>query len=94
MSSSTRRSHSALESHFGDTNVVSLPAKRFFGFDLANGEATVSGLGDAPISFTGRPDIARYVGFVFTTLPAEELEWKAFRLEGERTVGTIHALVL
>ena len=94
MSSSTRRSHSALELHFWDANVASLPAKRFFGFDLANGEATVSGLGDAPISFTGRPDIARYVGFVFTNLPAEELEWKAFRLEGERTVGPIHALVL
>ena len=94
MRSSTRRSRSALELHFGDADVVALPAKSFFGFDLANGEVTVSGLGDTPISFTGRPDVARYVGFVFTNLPAEKLEWKEFRLEGERTVGTIHALVL
>ncbi|KAF9779857.1 NAD-P-binding protein [Thelephora terrestris] len=57
----------------------------FFGFDFANGKVTVPGLGDTPISFTGRPDIARYVGFVFTNLPAEKLEWKVFHVEGERT---------
>jgi len=57
----------------------------FFGFDLKNGKAVVPGLGDTPITFTGRPDIARYVGYVFTNLPAEKLEWKEFHLEGERT---------
>jgi len=56
-----------------------------FGFDFANGKVTIPGLGNTPISFTGRPDIARYIGFVFTSLPAEKLEWKVFRLEGERT---------
>ena len=68
--------------------------QRLFGFDFANGKVTVPGLGDTPISFTGRPDIARYVGFVFTNLPAEKLEWKALRLEAERTVGAVRILVL
>lgn len=66
--------------------------QRFFGFDFANGKVTVPGLGDTPITFTGRPDVARYIGFVFTNLPAEKLEWRVFRLEGERTVGAIHIL--
>ena len=67
---------------------------RVFGFDFANGKVTVLGIGDAPISFTGRPDVARFIGFVFTNLPAEKLEWKVLRLEGERTVGAIPVLVL
>jgi len=65
-----------------------------YGFDFANGKATVHGIGDAPISFTGRSDVARYLGFIFTNLPVEKVEWKVFRLEGERTVSTIHVLVL
>ena len=68
--------------------------QRVFGFDFANGKVTVPGLGDTPISFTGRSDAARYIGFVFTNLPAEKLEWKVFRLEGERTVGITRILVL
>ena len=73
--------------------MVSLSAKSFFGFDFENGKVVVPGLGNTLITFTGRPDIARYVGYVFTNLPAEKLEWKEFHLEGERTVGTIHILV-
>jgi len=46
--SSTCRSHSALELHFRDANAASLPVKRFFGFNLVNGKATVSGLGNEP----------------------------------------------
>jgi len=57
----------------------------FFGFDFANGKVTIPGFGDTQITFTGRPDVARYIGFVFTNLPAEKLEWKVLRLEGERT---------
>lgn len=57
----------------------------FFGFDLVNGKVNVPGIGDTPISFTGRPDVARYVAFVFTNLPVEKLEWKTFRMEGERS---------
>lgn len=59
---------------------------------MKNGKAVVPGLGNTPISFTGRPDIARYVGYVFTNLPAEKLKWKEFHLQGERTVCTICTL--
>jgi len=52
---------------------------------------TVPGGGDAPISFTGSVDVARYIVHILTTLPKEKLEWKVFRMEAERTVssGTI-----
>ena len=60
---------------------------------MKNGKVVVPGLGNTLITFTGRPDVARYVGYVFTNFPAEKLEWKEFRLEGERTVGTIYTLV-
>jgi len=56
-----------------------------FGFDLANGKVTIPGTGDTVISFTGQPDVARFIGFIFTNLPAEKLEWKELRVEGERT---------
>ena len=68
--------------------------QRFFGFDLAGGKVTVRGLGNTPISFAGRPDVARYVGFVFTSLSAEKLKWKIFRVESERTVSTISIFIL
>jgi len=67
----------------GHSRISSSP--RFFGFDFANGKVTIPGFGDTPITFTGRPDVVRYIGFVFTNLPAEKLEWKVLRLEGERT---------
>lgn len=64
-------------------------AQSFFGFDLVNRKVAIPGIGDTPITFTGRPDIARYLGFIFTNLPAEKIKWRAFRLEGERTVRAI-----
>ena len=76
-------------SYFSHTDTASLSDKSYFGFDLKNRKVVVPGLGNTPISFTGRPDIARYVGYVFTNLPAEKLEWKEFYLEGERTVGAV-----
>jgi len=44
----------------------------------------VNGVGDALISWTSRADISRYVAHVLTSLPREKLEWRAFRIEGER----------
>lgn len=55
-----------------------------YGYDFVNGKVTVLGIGDAEISFLSRPDIARYVGFIFTNLPTEKFEWKVFRLEADR----------
>jgi hypothetical protein len=59
---------------------------RPFGWDFANGKVTIGGAGNAPISFTHRVDIARFIGHVLTTLPASRLEWSTFRIEGERLV--------
>jgi len=53
------------------------------GFDLANGKAVISGEGTSPISFTSRRDVARFLAHVLTTLPPGELDWRAFRIEGD-----------
>ena len=92
-------SFSARRFHFAFTCLIALLTcasigQRVFGFDFANGKVTIPGFGDTPITFTGRPDVASYIGFVFTNSPAEKLQWKVLRLEGERTVGTIHVHVL
>ncbi|KAA1474799.1 NAD-P-binding protein [Dentipellis sp. KUC8613] len=54
------------------------------GIDPVGGKATVGGDGSSLVSFTARPDVARYVAYVLTEKPAKELEWKTFRIEGER----------
>jgi len=93
MSSSPRRPRFVFTCVKGVLTRVSID-RRVFGFDFANGKVTIPGFGDTPITFTGRPDVARYIGFVFTNSPAEKLEWKVLRLEGERTVGTVHIPIL
>ncbi|KAL5531648.1 hypothetical protein ACEPAG_4525 [Sanghuangporus baumii] len=55
-----------------------------FGFDFANGKITVPGTGDAPLSWTTRPDIGRFVAHVLTALPKERLEWKTYKIEADR----------
>jgi len=55
------------------------------GWDLLNGKVQISGKGDSPISFTQRRDIGRFVSHVLTHLPPDELEWRTFRIEGDRT---------
>lgn len=62
------------------------------GFDAANGKAFIGGAGNAPMSFTARPDIARYVAYVLTTLPESKLEWKSFHIEGDRLVSQIYTV--
>ncbi|TFY63178.1 hypothetical protein EVG20_g6419 [Dentipellis fragilis] len=52
--------------------------------DPVGGKATVGEDGSQLVSFTARPDVARYVAYVLTEKPAKELEWKTFRMEGER----------
>ncbi|TFY63180.1 hypothetical protein EVG20_g6422 [Dentipellis fragilis] len=54
------------------------------GVDPVGGKATVQADGTQLISFTARPDVARYVAYVLTEKPAKELEWKKFRIEGDR----------
>ncbi|TFK48159.1 NAD-binding protein [Heliocybe sulcata] len=54
------------------------------GWDFARGKVFIRGDGDTPISFTHRRDIGRFVAYVLTHLPPSQLEWKAFRIEGDR----------
>ncbi|KAL5531647.1 hypothetical protein ACEPAG_4524 [Sanghuangporus baumii] len=55
------------------------------GFDFINGKITVPGEGTSPISWTTRDDIGRFVAHVLTELPKDKLEWRIFRIEGDRT---------
>ena len=56
------------------------------GLDVASGKVTVGGDGSKPIQFTSRPDIARYVSYVLTHLPAEQLKNRSFSLTGDTKV--------
>lgn len=62
---------------------------RALGLDIRNGKASVGGDGNTPISWTTSPDIARFVVYVLTSLPASKLEWQTFRIEGERAVSPV-----
>lgn len=59
---------------------------RFLGFDFKTGKVTIGGFGSEPISWTSIPDIGRFVAHVLTALPKKELEWRTFRIEGDRQV--------
>lgn len=63
------------------------PFAKMLGINFAEGKATLGGSGDGLVSFTGREDVARYLGYVLTSLPRSELLWKIFRIEGERKVS-------
>ncbi|KAI0056345.1 NAD-P-binding protein [Artomyces pyxidatus] len=56
----------------------------FLRLDVKSGKAEVGGDGNSPISFTSRPDAARYVVYALTQLPVSTLEYKIFEIEGER----------
>ncbi|KAI0321743.1 NAD-P-binding protein [Amylostereum chailletii] len=56
----------------------------FIGLDVAGGKVWVGADGNAPVSFTSRKDIGRYVAYVLTKLPAAELKNAIFRIEGDR----------
>lgn len=64
------------------------PVASAFGFDIAGGKIDIKGVGNAPVSFTTREDIASYLAYVLTSLPKKSLEWRAFRIEGDRLVST------
>ncbi|KAL5476965.1 hypothetical protein ACEPAI_3151 [Sanghuangporus weigelae] len=54
------------------------------GFNFDKGEFTIPGSGTAPVSRTSSTDIARFIGHVLINLPREKLEWRIFRIEGDR----------
>jgi hypothetical protein len=47
---------------------------------------SVGGDGNKPITLTSRPDIARYVSYILTHLPAEQLKNRAFTIAGDNKV--------
>jgi hypothetical protein len=68
------------------------PAKRSdrsFDLDLKSGNVAVGLDGNAINSFTAQSDIGRYLAYVLTNLPRSKIEWRIFRIEGERKVRDI-----
>ncbi|KAH9978228.1 NAD-P-binding protein [Lactifluus volemus] len=51
--------------------------------DVTSGHVSVGGDGNTGISFTSRTDIARYLAYVLTHLPPEELKNRSFAIEGD-----------
>ncbi|EIM89928.1 NAD-P-binding protein [Stereum hirsutum FP-91666 SS1] len=56
----------------------------FLGIDLVNGKGIAGGDGNTSISWTSASDVASFLVHVLTTMPPPELEWRTFRIEGER----------
>jgi hypothetical protein len=57
------------------------------GFDLNAGKITINGQGDSQISTTSIEDVARFVAYVLTTLPKDQLENAKFTLQGDVIVS-------
>jgi len=55
----------------------------YMGLDVKSGKVTISGDGSKPIPFTSRPDIARYLSYVLTHLPADQLKNRTFTMAGD-----------
>ncbi|TFY63674.1 hypothetical protein EVG20_g6215 [Dentipellis fragilis] len=52
--------------------------------DIKSGKVSIGGDGNSLVSFTSRPDIARFLAHVLTTLTPDQLNNKILRIEGER----------
>jgi hypothetical protein len=59
---------------------------RFVGLDVTSGKVAVGGDGNKQITFTSRPDVARYISYVLTRLPAEQLKNRRFTISGDDKV--------
>ena len=62
------------------------PKSRDYGLDITSGKVSVGGDGSNPIPFTSRPDIARYLSYVLTHLPADQLKNRSFSIRGDTKV--------
>ncbi|KAI0321735.1 NAD-P-binding protein [Amylostereum chailletii] len=54
------------------------------GLDVKSGKVRIGGDGNVPISFTARPDIARYLVYALTKFSPGDLKNKVLRIEGDR----------
>lgn len=59
---------------------------RIVNLDVKCGKVAVGGDGNAPISWTARKDIARFLAHVLVHSPASRLQNQILRLEGDRAV--------
>ena len=59
---------------------------RHLGLDVTSGKVTIGGDGSKPLPFTSRTDIARYLSYVLTHLPAEQLKNRSFTISGDTKV--------
>lgn len=55
----------------------------YVGLDIANGKVSLGGDGSKRILFTSRTDIARYLSYVLTHLPADQLKNRSFTIAGD-----------
>ena|SRR6266702_5620732 len=62
------------------------PKSRAYGLDVTSGKVSVGGDGSNPIPFTSRPDIARYLSYALTHLPADQLKNRSFAIRGDTKV--------
>ena len=54
------------------------------GFDIPGKTIDIVGSGSTNVTFTTRPDIARFVAYTLTHLPENRLKNATFRIEGEK----------
>ena len=59
---------------------------RLINLDIKSGKVAVGGDGNAPVSWTARRDIARFLAYVLVHSPASRLQNQVLRLEGDRVV--------
>ena len=59
---------------------------RYVGLDITNGKMSLGGDGSKRILFTSRTDIARYLSYVLTHLPADQLKNRSFTIAGDTKV--------
>ncbi|KAI0300694.1 NAD-binding protein [Multifurca ochricompacta] len=53
------------------------------GLDVTSGKVTIGGDGNKQHAFTSRVDIARYVSYILTQLPVEQLNNRSFTMVGD-----------
>jgi hypothetical protein len=59
---------------------------RIVNLDIKSGKVAVGGDGNAPVSWTARRDLARFLAHVLVHSPAARLQNQVLRLEGDRAV--------
>ncbi|KAH9963338.1 NAD-P-binding protein [Russula dissimulans] len=55
----------------------------FLNLDVKSGKVSVGGDGNKQITFTSRPDIARYLAYVLTHVPPEQLKNRTLTIAGD-----------